>query len=60
MGLPCLLFFKTATASYDYQMAGKTFAAVTIGMLVCIAGGYLVAVMVGIAEAAAALSVNAG
>ena len=25
VALPCLLFYKLATASYDYQVAGKTF-----------------------------------
>ena len=36
VGLPCLLFYKTAGASYDYQAAGKTFLVVLIGMFACI------------------------
>lgn len=42
VGLPCLLFYKTAGASYDYQAAGKTFLVVLIGMFACIIVGYIV------------------
>ena len=43
VALPVLLFYKIATAAYDYQAAGKTFLVMLIGMLACIAAGYLVA-----------------
>jgi len=43
VALPCLLFYKIATASYDYQGAGKTFLVVLAGMLGCIIAGYIVA-----------------
>ncbi len=45
VALPVLLFYKIATAAYDYQAAGKTFLVMLIGMLACIAAGYLVAVV---------------
>ncbi len=43
VGLPCLLFYKTAGASYDYQAAGKTFLVVLSGMIACIIAGYVAA-----------------
>ncbi|MBA7638049.1 hypothetical protein ES703_45698 [subsurface metagenome] len=43
VALPCLLFYKLATASYDYQVAGKTFLVVLAGMLGCIIIGYIIA-----------------
>ena len=43
VALPVLLFYKIATAAYDYQAAGKTFLVMLIGMLACIAAGYLIA-----------------
>lgn len=43
VALPVLLFYKIATAAYDYQAAGKTFLVMLIGMLACIAAAYLVA-----------------
>ena len=43
VALPCLLFYKLATASYDYQVAGKTFLVVLAGMLGCIIAGYITA-----------------
>lgn len=44
VGLPSLLFYKIATASYDYRIAGKTYAVVMAGMIACITLGYIVAV----------------
>ena len=43
VGLPCLLFYKTATATYDYAAAGRTFLVVLAGMFGCIAAGYIAA-----------------
>ncbi len=45
VGLPCLLFYKTAGASYDYQAAGKTFLVVLSGMIACIIAGYVAALL---------------
>jgi len=43
VGLPCLLFYKIATATYDYGAAGRTFLVVLAGMFGCIAAGYIAA-----------------
>ncbi len=43
VGLPCLLFYEIATASFDYPAAGKTFLVIIIGMFGCIIIGYIVA-----------------
>jgi len=52
VALPSLLFYKIATASYDYQVAGKTFLVVLAGMLACIAAGYIVAAVMRVPSAA--------
>ena len=43
VGLPCLLFYEIATASFDYPSAGKAFLIVLIGNFGCIAIGYIAA-----------------
>jgi len=43
VGLPCLLFYKTAGATYDYAAAGNTFLVVLAGTVGCIAAGYIAA-----------------
>jgi len=43
VGLPCLLFYKVATATYNLAAAGKTFGVVAAGMVACIAAGYIYA-----------------
>lgn len=43
IALPCLLFYKIADASYDYNIAGKTFLVVLTGMAACITIGYIAA-----------------
>jgi len=45
VGLPCLLFYKVATATYDFTAAGKTFGVVAAGMVACIAVGYISALL---------------
>ncbi len=45
VGLPCLLFYKVATATYDFAAAGKTFSVVAAGMVACIAAGYISALL---------------
>ncbi len=42
IGLPSLLFYEVATASYDYQVAGKTFLSVLAATILCIIVGYIV------------------
>ena len=46
VGLPCLLFYKVASAPYDFSRAGKTFVVVVIGILGCIIIGYAVAFVI--------------
>jgi predicted permease len=43
VGLPALLFYEVAIASYDIQAVGKTFVVVFTGMLGSIIVGYIVA-----------------
>jgi len=43
VGLPVLLFYAVAVASYDFHSAGKTFIVVFIGMLGSIVVGYIAA-----------------
>jgi len=43
VGLPCLLFYAIAEASYDIDVAGKTFFVVLVSTIVCVVVGYLVA-----------------
>jgi len=43
VGLPALLFYKVAAATYDLHAAGATFLVLVIGMLGCILVGYLAA-----------------
>jgi hypothetical protein len=43
LGLPCLLFFKIATANYDFAMAGRAFFVLLTGTVVCIGLGYVAA-----------------
>lgn len=43
VGLPCLLFYKIATADYDFQTAGKTFIVVLGSTAVCIVIAYIMA-----------------
>ena len=41
VGLPCLLFYKVAVATYDFNIAGRTFVVVLAGMIASIAVGYV-------------------
>ncbi len=41
IGLPCLLFYKIASAPYDFQRAGEIYVAVLAGTFACIAAGYV-------------------
>lgn len=43
VGLPCLLFYAIAEASYDFHVAGKTFFVVLVSTIVCVGVGYLAA-----------------
>ena len=43
IGLPALLFYKVAVASYDFHTAGKTFLVVFAGMLASIIAAYIIA-----------------
>ncbi len=44
VGLPCLLFYKVAVATYDFNLAGRTFMVVLAGMIASITVGYLLAI----------------
>jgi len=46
IGLPCLLFYKVATAGYDYRLAGRTALVMIIGMLSCTIVAYTVAFII--------------
>jgi predicted permease len=46
IGLPCLLFYKVATAGYDYRLAGRTTLVMIAGMLSCTAIAYIVAFII--------------
>jgi len=46
IGLPCLLFYKVATAGYDYRLAGRTCLVMIIGMLSCTIVAYIVAFII--------------
>jgi len=46
IGLPCLLFYKVATAGYDYRLAGRTALVMIVGMLCCIVIAYIVAFII--------------
>jgi len=46
IGLPCLLFYKVATAGYDYRLAGRTGLVMITGMLSCIVIAYIVAFII--------------
>lgn len=41
IGLPCLLFYKIASAPYDFQRAWETYVVVLAGTFACIAAGYV-------------------
>ncbi len=43
IGLPCLLFYKMSTATYDYSIAGKVFAVVLGGLIACAVIGIIIA-----------------
>jgi len=43
LALPTLLFYKIATASYDFAIAGKTFIVVLAGTLAAVAVAYITA-----------------
>lgn len=46
IGLPCLLFYKVATAGYDYRLAGRTCLVMIIGMLCCTIVAYIAAFII--------------
>ena len=46
IGLPCLLFYKVATAGYDYRLAGRTCLVTIVGMLCCTAVAYIAAFII--------------
>jgi len=46
VGLPCLLFYKIATAEYNYQVAGKTTLVMVVGVLCCTVIAYIVAFII--------------
>ena len=41
IGLPCLLFYKIASAPYDFQRAWETYVVVLAGTFACIGAGYV-------------------
>ena len=43
VGLPCILFYKVATATYDFSTAGRTYLVFLSGMLAALFVSYLVA-----------------
>ncbi len=43
VGLPCLLFLKTAQATIQFEQAGRIFLVLLAGMLGCFVAGYMVA-----------------
>ena len=43
VGLPSLLFYKIATAQYEFQIAGKIFIVILFSMLSCIILAYIIA-----------------
>ncbi len=46
IGLPCLLFYKVATAGYDYRLAGRTGLVMIVGMLCCTIVAYIAAFII--------------
>jgi predicted permease len=46
IGLPCLLFYKIATAEYNYKIAGKATLVMIVGVLCCTVIAYIVAFII--------------
>jgi predicted permease len=46
IGLPCLLFYKIATAEYNYKIAGKITLVMITGTVACIIAAYIVAFII--------------
>jgi predicted permease len=46
IGLPCLLFYKIATAEYNYRIAGKATLVMIVGVLCCTITAYIVAFII--------------
>ncbi|MHC4123130.1 MAG: AEC family transporter [Planctomycetota bacterium] len=47
VGMPCFLFHKITTVTYDFATAGKVFTVLAIGMAGCIVIAYIFAIIAG-------------